>query len=323
MFRRNRYFYLWPADDANTAAGTGAPAATTEPKVEVVTQPAADEDNLDASSEVFATFAEEDIAGGGDEDAAPVVVQTPKPDEKKVVTPAAQPVVNQASTDTTTTVTTTTVDTTTTTSPTTTVVQTTVEEVVPVKSEAERVAEATAARTKALETLATQYAIAEEDQSALISEPEKVLPKILAQAHARIMDNVQAYVNSVLPNMVRGLRTQDEQVAEGTKKFFGEWPELNKPEHMGAVARILQGYRQANPQAKPEDVIREGGIAALVALRIPIPERVLKVHNAGAPDATKPAAFAPVSGPGSTHAAPQQGEQNAFTVLAEEDLTER
>lgn len=177
-------------------------------------------------------------------------------------------------------------------------------------------------RDAALVKLTERYAtLSEEEVRQLTVEPEKVLPKLLAKVHAEAMDNMTNWVQQNLPTMLEGYQAQMTAAKSAGESFFTEWPELNKPELLPAVARILRGYRSANPDAKPEDVVREGGIAALVALKIPMPDRVMAKHNVAAPDATRPAAFPPVAGPGASTPPPQPSD-NVFTVIAQEDLAE-
>lgn len=188
----------------------------------------------------------------------------------------------------------------------------------PAPTEEERRVQYDKDRAAAISRLTEQYAIKEEDAPALITEPEKVLPRLMAEMHARVMENVANYMQQALPHAVRRVSTAETAQQRAAKMFFDEWPELNKPEYGESVARVLAGYRQANPEAKPEDVIREGGVAALVALRIPIPERVMKRHNVDTPDATKPGVIPPA--PGGATRPPAKPSDNVFTVLAMEDV---
>lgn len=129
-------------------------------------------------------------------------------------------------------------------------------------------------------------------------------------------------VQAQLPNWLAALNNQQSVQKQHTEKFFTEWPELNKPEHMPAIARNLAAWRQANPTATPEDVIREGGIATLISLRLPIPERILARNNAGHVDASKPKPASSVTGGSGTAPAPAAKSDNPFTIIAQEDLAE-
>jgi hypothetical protein len=171
--------------------------------------------------------------------------------------------------------------------------------------------------------LTKQYEIPEADQAALVTEPEKVLPRVLAEVHAKAVEHTLRVVQANLPQWLAGMNQQASAQKAATETFFKEWPELNKPEFLPVVARTLSAYRVANPNAKPEEMIREGGVQALVALRQPLPDRVMVRNNAHTVDATKPGATV-VSAPASSGPppAPAQKSDNTFTVIAEDDLQE-
>lgn len=177
-------------------------------------------------------------------------------------------------------------------------------------------------RDNAIAELTKQYEIPEADQAALVTEPEKVLPRILAEAHARAVEHALRVAQAQFPLWLQAMQDQRRVAEEHANNFFKEWPELNKPEHHATVARVLQGYRAANPDAKPEDVIREGGVASIIALRLPIPERVARMHNAELPDATKPRTIPAAASSSGTPPAVKEKSDNPFTVIAEEDLSE-
>lgn len=177
-------------------------------------------------------------------------------------------------------------------------------------------------RSDAIAELTKHYEIPEADQAVLVTEPEKVLPRILAEHHAKVVEHAMRVVQSQLPQWLEAMQNQAATARSYSDKFFSEWPELNKPEYHGTVARVLQGYRAANPEAKPEDVIREGGVTAIVALRLPIPDRVARMHNADKPDETKPRTVQSSAMSSGTPPAPKPKSDNTFTVIAEEDLTD-
>lgn len=166
------------------------------------------------------------------------------------------------------------------------------------------------------------YTVDEADIPQLVADPEKVLPKMLAKAHMAVMDQVADYVAKVFPQMLENVQQTQTRIASTVESFYKEWPELNKPEYAETVSRTLSAYRQANRDAKAEDVIREGGLAALIGLRLPIPDRILKLHNAGEPPAKPNGGFTPVAPGSAPRGAPAAPSTNVFTLLAQEDLAE-
>lgn len=291
---------------ADGTPGGGAPAVVVEtPPTAPAVVPAATEAPVASSNVDWDEVAGEDV-GSGDETPPPAEV-VPPAESKPVVpeTPPAEvpPVVAAPPTETPPTQPTPPVQT-----------QVTHEEI------QKQIRESREAFTKQLET---NYAVPEASVPNLVAEPEKVLPVLFAQAHMKIMDQVADYIHQMLPQMLRATQQQETQAVGALKQFYDAWPELQDAKYTDTVARQLVAYRQANPTAKSEDVIHEGGISALVALRLPIPDRIMKVHNAGTPSATPSTPFTPASASGSAPSAPPQaGPTNAFAILAQEDLAE-
>lgn len=191
----------------------------------------------------------------------------------------------------------------------------------PTKTEEQIRAERVAAREKLVGDLATRYSVPEADISELVTNPEKVLPKMMAHLHANVMDNVQAYIAQNFHRWTEVHQTVAKTNSEAADSFFKEWPELKDKAHGPTVVRVLTAYRQANPQAKAEEVIREGGLQALVALRLPLPARLLGpgANNLHLPDASRPGA-PPVHAGTAARAAPGKPEDNVFTILANEEI---
>jgi hypothetical protein len=309
---RHRLMEEVKSDD--TPPPTDGGAVTETKPDDVATPPAVDKDEVD-SSEDLSEFVNEDL---GDEDVDVPQRPAPKPAEPKVETPPKtaaeevkpsqpqQPVPTPTPEPET--------------KPTETPPPAAAQPV-PTPTEEERKATYEKDRAAAFAKLTERYAVPEDQVAPLVTEPERVIPAMLAKVHAEVMENVVAWVQQALPQMIEQTSTATTTRTQAVQKFYTEWPELNKPEHAPVVARVLAGYRQANPEAKPEDVIREGGVAALVALRLPIPERVLKQNNAAQPDAKLPSGFAPTPRVGVARP-PAKPDTNVFSVIAEEDLQE-
>ena len=160
------------------------------------------------------------------------------------------------------------------------------------------------------------YTLSDEDANMLISEPEKVFPKLAAQLHANVLEaavqGIVAQMGSVVENILQTRETQQKS----TDTFFTRWPKLQ--DHSEQVQRVAAIYRQMNPQATPETAMEEIGLQAMMLLHIPLEETVV----ADVPVAQNPPM--PPAGPGISTAssAPAATESNAFTNLAEEFLQE-
>lgn len=176
--------------------------------------------------------------------------------------------------------------------------------------------------TKALEELAAKYQITDDQLPEILVNPEKVLPKLLAQAHMNAVRDTLQLVQQSMPQMFEQVTTHKANTQKSVDAFYSEWPELNKPEYQQQIAASVVAYRKANPQATAEQVIKAGGALACISLGLPVPDRFT--------GATTPAlgAAAPVSVPRQpaapagavTPSAPRS--ENQFTQLAEEFLSD-
>jgi hypothetical protein len=125
-----------------------------------------------------------------------------------------------------------------------------------------------ALEARAIEQLSkTEYALTDEDKNALIAEPDKVLPGLAARMHVRMQVQLAQQIAQILPGIIQGQLVQANKIQRLETSFFGQYPELNKPEFHKTVQESLAMVRQVNPQATREDVMRDGAALAAVRLR--------------------------------------------------------
>jgi len=168
-------------------------------------------------------------------------------------------------------------------------------------------------RDTAIDKLATEYfALDEETVETLRIEPEKALPKLAAQVYFDAVTQAVTAVYQQLPAAIDAHMGTRQVSSESEVAFFDEWPAL-KGADQGAIVRIGQAYRQANPQASAEDFIRDVGASAHVALGLPLEPEVAEVET---PAAEESQPFRPAGT--SRPAAPASKPANAFTQLDEE-----
>ena len=118
-------------------------------------------------------------------------------------------------------------------------------------------------RQQALTGLAQRYQLSEEDATALQVEPEKVLPKLAANLHAAIYEQVLQRVYAEAPALIeRNLRAQ-EDTRRAEEAFYAKWGNLRQ--HEAEVQRVAVMWRQMYPQATLEQAI-DGIVAAANAL---------------------------------------------------------
>lgn len=128
-------------------------------------------------------------------------------------------------------------------------------------------ADPTAMRKQAIDYLmANEYRMDDTTARRLISEPETVLPEIAARVHVNIMGDLGKRVSELLPTMVDAMVQQRLNAHSAELEFFGQFPQLNRPQFRPIVAQSLAFVRQTNPEFDRATLMREG--ATLAAYRI-------------------------------------------------------
>lgn len=167
-----------------------------------------------------------------------------------------------------------------------------------------------AQRDQTIQAVASQaYQLTQQELEAVATEPEKILPVLMAKVHVNAVQGVLRHVSQQMPGMVTALMQAQQENRDREEQFFKQWPQLDKTKHMQDILRAGQVFRQMNPTATHEDFIKHVG--AHVVLQHGLHQRP--------PVATPPAAtqprpapvpppFAPagVGGAGSAAAAPAQ-----------------
>ncbi len=180
------------------------------------------------------------------------------------------------------------------------------------------------AREKATEELVTKFQLTEDQADDLVSDPNSVLPQLLANMYLDLFTNVMQGMHSQLPNMIQGVVSTTERESKQKNAFFTAWPQLNKAEHMKTVKRVGDNYSALNPKASRDDFIREVGAQAWVALRLPIEE--LLAHTGGGQAITQAENVTQLRSPASpgnatkAGVAPVKAVGNSFEMLADEFL---
>lgn len=163
--------------------------------------------------------------------------------------------------------------------------------------------------------LAQRYALSEEDARALITEPEKILPKLAAQVHLDVVDSVIGAVMAQIPQIMQTVQKTQAVSQEAESEFFKAWPQLNDSKYRQAVYSAVATYRALNPKAPRSEVIRAAGLNTMISLRLPLPQELMQFEAPPASAGFRPA----VPGAGVTPT-PQPGASNPFVALSEEFL---
>ena len=184
-------------------------------------------------------------------------------------------------------------------------------------------------RTKAMQGLEAYFQLDEASADLLATEPQKAVPQLMART---MFETIQATMQAVhyhLPALIRNITAREQQTRSYEDKFYAAWPKLDRgnAEHAKAVDTFARAYRQVNPQAKFEDLVRDVGAQVSVALKLPL-DAATAPANGAAQGATTAAQAIPPHRPAAA-AAPRSGpaadgaSANIFERMAEDFISGR
>lgn len=169
-----------------------------------------------------------------------------------------------------------------------------------------------------VETLTPQYALTDEETSAMLTEPEKVLPKMAASVHARVIQNVLAQLPQILPNLIRQIQQADTQENTLRTKFFAVNDDLTDAKFAQAINVAGATFRQLNPTADVETAAFQVGNMVRMALGMPLRSQQQQQVAAAAAPSSRAVPFSPAQG--GAGGGGTQAPKNEFEALALEFL---
>jgi len=150
-----------------------------------------------------------------------------------------------------------------------------------------------AQRAADLTKLEDLYKLSEEESAAMFTEPEKVLPKLLAKMHQQATQSVLDSMQTAVPQIVQRTESATRVETEARQAFFSVNSDLAKPEYEAAVLQVGAMFRQVNPKATKEVAVQKIGELARVALNLP-PKAAVAAAEPAAVQTSKP--FTPSRG---------------------------
>ena len=171
-------------------------------------------------------------------------------------------------------------------------------------------------RTQHISGLEKHYALDEETARALLSEPETVLPRLAAQVHFEVTENVLKAVHEMVPGLIRSVTQSTEVETKAQKAFYEKNPDLKNVDQ----AKILQigaMFRQVNPNADIDTTIVTIGNMVRTALGLPaagIPGQGAAPPASPQQPVVQPFAPARGGGGGTAPRAPAQGNPWAYLI---------
>lgn len=117
-----------------------------------------------------------------------------------------------------------------------------------------------AQRPQMLELVAKNlYPLSEEDLTAVNTEPEKILPQLMARVHVNAVQGVLRHIAQQMPVVFNGLYEARERNRTMEDSFYRAWPQLDKAKHQQQIVQVGRVWRQMNPGGSTEDFVKQVG----------------------------------------------------------------
>lgn len=173
-------------------------------------------------------------------------------------------------------------------------------------------------RTQHLSGLEKHYALDAETAQALLTEPETVLPKLAAQVHFEVTENVLKAVHQMMPGLITQLSRNTEVETKAQNAFFEKNPDL-KGVDQAKILQIGAMFRQVNPTADADTTIVTIGNMVRTALGLPAAGSAGQGAAPNAPAQPVVQPFAPARGGGGGVAPRASAQANPWVDLIGDD----
>ena len=170
----------------------------------------------------------------------------------------------------------------------------------------------TAWRDKRISELSGLYALNESDAQALLTEPEVVLPKLVAKAHMEVLEASMRAMQAMMPVMMQQVTQHTERNTQAKGLFTQINPDLADPAYEPAILELGSYYRSKNQQASPEEASRAIGALVRAAFGLTRQEQAAVTPSPAQPAVTP---FVPARGGGGMA---RPAPSNVFEQLAQE-----
>jgi hypothetical protein len=167
-------------------------------------------------------------------------------------------------------------------------------------------------RNNTIGEIAKSYIISDADADLLTTEPNKVLPQLIARLQVETFENIYRAIINEVPRIVLNVAQQARAADSFSNRFLSAWPNLAKQEYLPKVQQYLQLYHQMNPRATEEDLIKEAGAQVSFMLKVPPP---IPTPVASAPPVRPPVPALPGA---AARTAPVPATANPFEALTRE-----
>lgn len=167
-----------------------------------------------------------------------------------------------------------------------------------------------AAEGQIVNDLAQRFQLSAEDVELLQAQPEAVLPQMAARVLYQAIASVHRQLEEFGPRMVEQYVRQSDAYKKNENDFFSMHPGLKTmtEEQKASVGAIAKVYRQMNPNASRDDVMKSVGLLAHQKFGIPIPAVVPPAQPPARPGAKR--TFQPAASAAPMGAIPGLGAQD-------------
>jgi hypothetical protein len=170
-----------------------------------------------------------------------------------------------------------------------------------------------AKRGELVTMFASNCKLTDEDATELITDPNKVLPKLAGNIAVDIFEATVRTVMAQLQPAVAQILQSRETAVSARRTFFEQFPQLDKPEYIPTIRQVAQMHQQMNPNISYEEAAKQVGRHVTVLLGLP----VTSPSPAAAPVAPVPQRPAtPLQPGGSAMRKPSPSPGNIFEEIA-------
>lgn len=174
-------------------------------------------------------------------------------------------------------------------------------------------------RQNNMTALEREYGLSEDDANTMLTEPEKVLPKLAATLHMNITEHVMRSVAAMVPNMIGQVQESSQRENQAKSEFYKVNDDLADPKFTDAILQMGAMYRQVNGSAPPQEAILAIGNLVRTAMGLPLRAAGGAPAPAAAPAVqAQPSAFVPARGGSGGAGYAPAAPQNVFSQLADD-----
>lgn len=164
--------------------------------------------------------------------------------------------------------------------------------------------------------LENEYRLTDEEATAMLTEPETILPKMAASVHARVVKNVLQQLPQVIANLVPHVLQQQTQEKSQRELFFSLNNDIADTKYATAIQQAGQLFRQLNPNASAEEAAFAVGNMVRASVGLPLKVQGAQATEAPAQSQPRTQPFVPAQGGGGGSVKP--APTNEFVAFAQE-----